>query len=85
MLFLGTGEEFDSAIIGITTRDGSHVLVYDIDAIIDVLMKDNEMDFDDAWEWYGYNIERAYMGPRTPLYVRSVNGLRQFHEDIHEA
>jgi hypothetical protein len=59
---------FDDAIIGITL-DGK--LVYSIDTIIKILMKD--MSEDDAFEYFDYNIEGAYLGERTPIYIKLIN------------
>lgn len=73
-LFLGDGDEFDRAIIGTTVRDGNTVVVYDVDLVIECLMNQG-MDREEAEEWYGFNIECAYMGPYTPIYVRSISGL----------
>lgn len=59
---------FDDAIIGITT-DGR--LVYSIDTIIKILKKD--MSEDDAYEYFYFNIEGAYIGEHTPLYINLIN------------
>lgn len=79
-LFLGSDEgEFDAAIIGISLRGGTHVIVYDIELVIDVLVTTMEMTVEDAWDWFYYNIDRAYMGPGTPIYMTSVKTLRDQH------
>lgn len=74
-IFLGspTGE-FDSAILGVGERDGRVVIIYDVAGVIDVLGKEG-MSEEDAWDWYGHNIETAYLGPHTPIYVRSLRSL----------
>ena len=62
---------FDNAIIGLTTLwnvDGN-VLVYNIDKIIDTLMNRDGMSYEEASEYFELNIQRAYMGEGTPLYV----------------
>jgi hypothetical protein len=59
---------FDDAIIGIST-DGR--LVYSIDTIIKILMKD--MSEDDAYEHFYFNIDGAYLGEQTPLYINLIN------------
>jgi hypothetical protein len=58
----------DEAFIGLTT-DSSRA-VYDVDKIIKCLSKD--MSEEAAWEYYEYNIECAYVGENTPLYVKLV-------------
>jgi hypothetical protein len=86
-LFLGSEDgEFDSAIIGVGERDGHVVLVYDRDLIIGCLGKSGMTD-EDAWDWYGFNIEGAFMGPRTPIYVSRLNMLDlddEASEDAYE-
>lgn len=57
---------FDDALIGMSE---CHRAVYSIEAIIRVLMLENDMTEEDAWDYYGYNIACAYVGEFTPLYV----------------
>lgn len=73
LLFLGTEEgEFDDAILGTTERGSTTVLVYDIPRILKRL-EDMGMTDEEAWEWFATNIESAYMGDRTPLYLMPVS------------
>lgn len=60
----------DAAVIGVST---SGCLVYSIDAIIDILMERNNWSYDDAIEYFDYNIEGSYMGERSPIYVNLIN------------
>ena len=57
----------NEAVIGQTTKDGEWVLVYSADKIVDILMKRDGMDQDEAVEFYDYNIGCLYAGPRTPV------------------
>jgi hypothetical protein len=57
---------FDDALIGMSE---CHKAVYSIEAIIRILIVENEMTEEDAWDYYGYNIACAYVGEFTPLYV----------------
>jgi len=78
-MFLGSNDgEFDEAIVGITRRDGVAVLVYDTEKVIDCLTKDGT-SVEDAWDWYFFNIEGAYMGPGTPMYITTMKTLREQH------
>ena len=61
-----TADGFDSCIIGKDTKDRA---IYDADAMIDVLVSRDDMDRDDAEEYFWFNIEGAYMGEETPIYV----------------
>jgi hypothetical protein len=57
---------FDEAIIGVEERAG--VVAYDIDKIIEILMR--EMTEDEAVEYFEFNILGAYMGEKTPVYIK---------------
>jgi hypothetical protein len=57
----------DDAFIGLTS--GNIRAVYSIDKIIEILSKD--MTEDDAWEYFHYNIESAYVGEKTPIYIKT--------------
>jgi hypothetical protein len=67
-------EGFNSAIIGTAQRErsGPPVLVYSFDKIIEILMENDEMDYDEAVEYYGYNIEGSYMGEQTPIFLYTI-------------
>jgi hypothetical protein len=61
--------EFDEAIIGLDTSYEIFRVVYDIDAIISILMERDEMTEEDALEHFSYNIQGSYVGKGTPIYV----------------
>ena len=64
---------FDEAIIGqaCVWRDmGMHnVLVYDAEKMRSILMKRDGMDAEEAREYIEFNVEGAYVGVETPVYV----------------
>lgn len=60
---------FDEAIIGVE-EEGMRI-VYDIDQIIRILMKDG-MTSDEAFGFYYYNIVGSYVGEKTPLFVQII-------------
>lgn len=70
---LGDGDEmlvadgFDAAIIGIT-EGIAPVVVYDWDKCVEILRKD--MSEEDAIEYMSFNVTGAYVGPRTPIFIR---------------
>tara|TARA_R110001599_G_scaffold48928_1_gene140154 strand:- start:422 stop:727 length:306 start_codon:yes stop_codon:yes gene_type:complete len=59
----------DACIIGTAWTGDEEVVVYDANKIVHLLIERDGMDYDEAWEFYSYNIERAYVGPKTPIYV----------------
>ena len=59
----------EDAIIGQTTRNGENVLAYSADKIIDILVKRDEMEYQEALEFYEFNIGCLYAGERTPVLI----------------
>ena len=59
--------EYDDCILGIASSLGNSVLVYDVGDILGVLQEC--MSFDDALEYFEYNIEGSYLGKYTPIYL----------------
>lgn len=60
---------FDDAIIGIDEENFR--IVYDIDQVITVLMRD-DMSMDEAYDFYYYNIVGSYVGENTPIFIRTL-------------
>ena len=60
----------DEAIIGYGSQPGSdYVIVYDAQKIVDILVDRDKMEREEAWEYFYFNIEGAYIGELTPIYV----------------
>ena len=58
---------FDDCITGIVEEFGNGVrILYSRDKILESLQKD--MSYDDALEYYYYNIVGGYFGERNPLF-----------------
>ena len=62
----GSSDGYDGAVMGIST-DGR--LVYSVEKMIEILMRDGDMSVDDATEWLEYNTFNAYVGEMTPIWV----------------
>lgn len=60
---------FEEAIIGLDTSGEVFRVMYDIDAIISILIKRDKMTEEDALEHFNYNIQGSYVGEGTPIYV----------------
>lgn len=63
----------DEAFIGLAQSNGNAVAVYNRDRIIELMINRDGMDYADAVEFYSFNIEAAYVGEHTPLYVTPFN------------
>jgi hypothetical protein len=62
-----TLDGFDEAVLGVVERAGLLAVCYDRNKIISILMRD--MNEEEAWEFYEFNILGAYMGEHTPVYL----------------
>ncbi|NDG51942.1 MAG: hypothetical protein EBY39_02800 [Flavobacteriia bacterium] len=58
--------EYDSAIVG---TDSKGRVVYDIDKCIEVLVSSQDMNYEDAVEYFWFNTEGAYFGDMTPVFI----------------
>jgi hypothetical protein len=60
---------FDAAIVGLAQRIGLDVICYDKDKVIDILMQEEEMSYEDAIEHFDYNIIGSWVGEATPVFL----------------
>ena len=62
---------FDDAIIGVTydKTNGEFRLVYSISKCIKILMDRDKMTYKIALEFFDYNVQDAYVGEQTPIWV----------------
>ena len=61
---------FDDAILGVASRCGMNDLVaYDTNKIINILMERDGMTYEEAQEFFDFNIIGAYMGENTPIFI----------------
>lgn len=67
---------FDEAIIGyaeVWLNSGQErVMAYDRDKCIEVLMERDEMGWDEANEYFDFNVAGAYVGEKTPVFISRV-------------
>lgn len=57
---------FDNSILGFDTKGR---VIYSVDGIIDTLVERDKMSYEDASEHFSFNIEGAYVGEYTPIYM----------------
>lgn len=57
---------FDDSILGYDTKGR---VIYSVNSILDTLVNRDGMNYDDAQEYFGFNIECAYIGEYTPIYM----------------
>ena len=64
----------DDAIIGVSQRINEPMLsVYSWEKIIEILIKRDDMDFEDAVEFIEFNILGAWVGEKTPIIVMPLD------------
>lgn len=71
----------DNAILGIASKFHDFSVVYSKKKIIENLCKD--MSFDEALEFYEFNISGAYVGESTPIIMDDM--LNEFLVSCHTA
>jgi len=65
-----TADGFSEAILGIGRRCGKpDIVAYDVEAIVAILQRDSDMSEKEAWETIDYNVEGAWVGEMTPIFV----------------
>ena len=61
---------FDDAVVGIGYRCGQdHLLVYDVEKCINILMTRDNMTLTEADEFFEFNVAGAWAGPGTPIWL----------------
>ena len=68
---------FDDCILGYCTGAGSAELkmVYSVDKILAKLVSEQEMDMEEALEYFNYNMESAYVGEGSPVFFYNIDGI----------
>ena len=57
---------FDASILGYDTKGR---VVYSVDSILETLMERDGMTYEEAREYFYFNIDGAYVGEYTPIYI----------------
>ena len=57
---------FDDSILGYDTKGR---VVYSVDSILETLTERDSMSVDEAREYFYFNIDGAYVGEYTPIYI----------------
>ena len=66
-----SADGFDNALIGVAYDKTTSVsrLVYSRSKCLDILMERDGMNFEEAEEFFDFNVEGAYVGEKTPIWV----------------
>ena len=83
-----TVDGHDNAIVGYTgvwdKAGAEYVYVYSSERIVFNLMNNDGMTEEEAWDYFSFNIEGAYMGNRQPLYLFDEKEFTYFNKEKDE-
>ena len=66
---------FDDCIVGTVSRCTSNtILCYDVQKMITKMMERDGMSYEDAREYYEFNILGAWVGEGTPMFLERFEG-----------
>jgi len=61
---------FDKAVIGVGSRCGQKdIIAYDRDECIAILCRRDGMSYEEAVEYFDFNVVGGYVGERTPVFI----------------
>lgn len=65
--------DYDNAIVGFDENSGR--VIYDIDKMVECLMEEDNMTYEDAIDFISYNTLRAlpYAGENGPIVMRNID------------
>jgi hypothetical protein len=74
---------FDKAFLGVASRFGmDEVFAYDYDKVLKILQERDGMGPDEALEYFHYNIIGAWVGDKTPLFVKKYGSIKDAVDDL---
>ena len=62
---------YDKAIAGVVWDGERTRVVYETEGILKILMDRDKMTYDEAAEFFDFNVAGSYMGVYTPLYLET--------------
>lgn len=66
---------YDEAILGIANQCGESHLVYDRKKCIDIIVERDGMTWEDAEEFFEFNVAGAYVGEFAPFFVELIKDI----------
>lgn len=64
---------FDEAVIGVSDEMNRPVrLVYSMSKCLDILLKRDNITYEEAQEFFSFNVEGAYVGEQTPIWCNDI-------------
>jgi hypothetical protein len=59
----------DAAIVGVVRRIGLETVCYNTDKVIELLMDHDGMSYEEALEYFEFNMLGAWVGENTPVFL----------------
>lgn len=76
---------YDDCAMGVVFGCGrENTIIYNVDKIIKKMMKRDGMTYDDAFEYFNFNIAGAYMGTDTPVFLHKKSSRQALNSFINE-
>jgi hypothetical protein len=66
-----TAVGFDDAILGVDPN--SNRVIYSVTKCVQILMEEDGIDFDEAYDYLSYNSINAWVGEQTPIWCDDTN------------
>ena len=74
---------FDEAFLGVASRfNMEDVFAYDMDECIAILCRRDNMSYEDAIEFFHYNVLGAWVGKKTPLFLKKYGSIKDAVDDL---
>jgi|TARA_R110002072_G_scaffold1158_1_gene9594 hypothetical protein len=73
---------FEKAFMGIAHRAGQEdVVAYDFDKCVGVLIDRDNMEPDEAHEFMWFNVVGAYVGDKTPVFIKHMSNIEELYDE----
>ena len=64
---------FEEAFVGVVESFGLVPRAcYDYNKCIQILMRPSDMEYEDAVEFFEFNVEQCYVGEHTPAFIKQI-------------
>ena len=74
---------FDKAFLGVASRfNMEDVFAYDKDECIAILCRRDNMSYDDAVEFFEVNVLGAWVGKKTPLFLKKYGSIKDAEDAL---
>ena len=75
---------FDKAVLGVASRfNMEDVFAYDMDECIAILCRRDNMSYEDAIEFFHYNVLGAWVGKKTPLFLKKYGSIKDAEDALY--